>query len=74
MLEAKGPDEVLALSSLHSRADHTWSDRVFIIANHERPYADRKRQLPRSLTDLKRIAADEIRALVVDTDLVNGAP
>ena len=74
MLEAKGPDELLALSGLHSRIDFTWKDHIFIIANHERPYASRERELPRPLADLKRIAADEIRALVVDTDLVNGFP
>jgi hypothetical protein len=74
MLEAKGPDELLALGGLHSRAEFTWKDHIFIIANHERPCASRERQLPRLLPDLKRVAADEIRALVVDSDLLNGVP
>lgn len=71
LVQAKGPTELLALSGLHSRASFDWKDHVFIIANHERPYASRERKLPRALPDMKRIAADGIRRLIVDADLVN---
>ena len=73
LLEAKGPHELLALSGFYSLAPFDWKDHVFIIANHERPYAPRERKLPRDLPHLKRVAADEIRALVVDVDLLDGA-
>jgi hypothetical protein len=69
LLEAKGRDELLALNGFHSRAPFDWKDHVFIIANHERPYASRDRKLPRDLAEMKCIAADGIRKLVVDTDL-----
>jgi hypothetical protein len=72
MLEAKGPAELLALSGLHSHAAHIWGYHVFTIANHERQFATHDRKLSHPLPDLKRIAADEIRVLALDTDLIDG--
>lgn len=70
MLEAKGPKELLALNGLHGRADFTWRHHVFLVANHVRPHTHPEMPLPRPLADLKRMVADEIRALALDTDLV----
>lgn len=36
LLQAKGPDELLALSGLNSRADFTWEHHVFLVANKVR--------------------------------------
>jgi hypothetical protein len=72
LLEAKGPDELLALNGLHGRASFAWKDRVFVVANHERSYASGDRGLPRTLPEMKRMAADGIRQLVIDTDFADG--
>src|SRR3984885_769838 len=74
MLEAKGPDELLALSGLHGRASFWWKHHVFLIANHVRPRAHPDIPLPRPLDELKRMTADSIRDLVVDNDLIDGDP
>jgi hypothetical protein len=74
LLQAKGPDELLALSGLHSRAGFSWVHHVFQIANNIRANPHWRVQLPRSLPAIKRLAAEQIRALVVDPDLVNGGP
>jgi hypothetical protein len=74
MLQATGPDELLALSGLHGRADFWWKHHVFLIANHVRPQAHPEMLLPRPLPELKRMTADAIRALVVDSDLIDGDP
>ena len=74
LLQAKGPEELLALSGLHSCADFTWKHHVFLVANHVRRHSHAETKLPRALPDMKRMAADGIRALVVDKDLVNGDP
>jgi hypothetical protein len=74
LLQAKGPDELLALSGLHSRAGFSWVHHVFQIANNLRANPHRRMQLSQSLPAVKRLAADQIGALVVDPDLVNGGP
>lgn len=73
LLQAKGPDELLALSGLHSRAGFDWATHVGAIANNMRSRRHPKMQLSRSLPEMKRFAAEEIRALVVDADLLDGA-
>jgi len=73
LVEAKGPDELLALGGLHSRADFQWKHHMFLIANHVRPFARGDMSLPQPLPAMKQLAADEIRVLVADHDLINVA-
>ena len=72
LLQAKGPDELLALSGLHSRADSTWRHHVFLITNNVRAHTQTEMKMPRPLPDMRRLAAEGIRKLVVDTDFVDG--
>jgi hypothetical protein len=72
LLEAKGPDELLALGGLHGRADFTWRHHVFLIANNMRSHAHQEMKIPRPLPDMKKMAADGLRKLVVDADLDDG--
>jgi hypothetical protein len=74
MLEAKSPDALLALSGLHGPAEFTWIHHVFLIANNVRAYAEPKMKMPLPLSDMKRMAADGIRELAADADLVDGEP
>ncbi len=71
LLQAKSPDELLALSGLHSRAGFDWATHVCAIANNMRSHLHPKMHLLRPLPEMKRFVADEIRALVVDADLLN---
>jgi mannose/cellobiose epimerase-like protein (N-acyl-D-glucosamine 2-epimerase family) len=69
MLQAKGPDELLALIGLHSNSNFMWKYNILLIANHTRPYTSPEIPLPMPLEGLKANTLLQIQDLVVDDDL-----
>jgi hypothetical protein len=68
-LQAKGPDELLALIGLHSRVNTSWKHDLIQIANHVRPYARPEMPMSRPLPEVISMCNRELAALVLDTDL-----
>jgi hypothetical protein len=74
MLQARGPAELLALSGLHGPSEAAWQWHVSQIVNQTGPDPEPKMEFAQPLPEMKRVTAEEIRALVADDDLLDGSP